>query len=345
MAKTYYISIEQATEWGVRLLQKCNIDETQARTAMKVLITANLRGTDTHGIVMLQHYTRRFVRIETRPVSVISENGCNTLIDGGNSLGTYASVIAMEKAIEKAEKFGAGVSSVRNSSHYGAAAYYALMAAQKDMIGISTTNAAARLAPWGGIDEFIGNNPFAISVPSGKYPITLDMANSVVAFQKIAAYAREGLTLPEGWSMDNKGEPTTDAQAALNGILMPVGGYKGVGLAVMIDLLCGALSQNGFSDGIPHYADYDKPRQVGHFFIAVKISDFLDINTFKASVDGYVEKFHTLRKKEGVDRLFVPGEIEYENSVERTKNGFPLSDAVVDQLNAVSDEFGVPRLQ
>lgn len=344
MATIHYISIGQATEWGVRLLQRCGIDESQARVVMKVLVTANLRGTDTHGVVMLQHYVRRFVRIDTRPVTVIQENGCNTLIDGGNNFGTYASVFAMEKAIEKAGRYGAGISSVRDSGHFGAAAYYALMAAENDMIGFSTTNAAARLAPWGGIDELIGNNPIAVSVPSGKFPVTLDMANSVVAFQKIAAYAREGLTLPGGWSMDSKGEPTTDAQAALNGILMPVGGYKGVGLAVMVDMLCGALSQNGFSDIIPHFADYDKPRRVGHFFVAIKISDFVSVDKFKATVDAYIEKFHAARKKEGVDRLFVPGEIEHENTLERTKNGFPLSDAVVAQLNTVSDEFGVPHL-
>ncbi|MDR1901485.1 MAG: Ldh family oxidoreductase [Treponema sp.] len=344
MQDQYLVSVDQAAKWGVSLLTKCNLNAEQAAIVVKGLISSNLRGVDTHGLVMIRHYARRFTTITTRPIEIVKETETTCLVDAGDNYGILASTIAMNKAIEKAERYGCGVSSVRNSNHFGAAAYYALMAAEKGMLGISTTNAGSRIPPWGGKEAFLGNNPIAIALPGDEYPVILDMALSVVAYQKIVTYAREGWPLPEGWAYDSAGEPTTNHQAALDGMLTPLGGYKGAGLSVMLDLICGAISQNGFADHVLSIDMYDKPRHVGHFFIAVNISNFLPLDVLKSLIAAYSRKFHVIPRKDGVDRLYLPGEIEYEKYKERSKNGFPLSRAAVEQLNEVSDEFGIARL-
>jgi LDH2 family malate/lactate/ureidoglycolate dehydrogenase len=340
----YRISVDHAMKWGVSLLTKCNLNPEEAAIVVKGLVSSNLRGVDTHGLVMIRHYARRFTTIKYRPIEIVQENETTCMIDAGDNYGILASTIAMNKAIEKAEKYGSGVSSVRNSNHFGAAAYYALMAAEKGMLGISTTNAGARIPPWGGKEAFLGNNPIAIALPGNEYPVILDMALSVVAYQKIVTYAREGWPLPEGWAYDSGGELTTDHQAALKGMLTPLGGYKGAGLSVMMDLICGAISKNGFADHVLSIDEYDKPRHVGHFFVAVKISNFLPLDVFKSLIETYSKKFHAIPKKEGADRLYMPGEIEYEKYCDRIKHGFPLSQAAVDQLNEVSDEFRIAHL-
>lgn len=344
MKKEYRITAAQARQWGVTLLKKCNLNEQEAEIVADVLISANLRGIDTHGIVMIRHYARRFTRIKTRPVSVLKENDSTCLVDAGDNYGILAAHFAMNKAIEKAKKHGAGVASVRNSNHFGAAAQYALMAAENGCAGISTTGAGARIPPWGGAKTFLGNNPIAIAVPGKEYPIVLDMALSVVAYQKIVTFAREGWPLPEGWAYDAKGQNTTDHQAAIDGMLTPMGGYKGVGLSVLTDLLCGALSQSRFADTIKSIEEYDSPRGVGHFFIAVNIAEFLPLDMFLSIVSAYSERFHAIPLRQGEERLYMPGEIEHLNYRDRIVNGFPLSSSAIQQLDDVSDEFEVERL-
>jgi LDH2 family malate/lactate/ureidoglycolate dehydrogenase len=345
MAGQILIMPEQAKVWCRNFLSaKCKQTREDAQTAADVLVSANLRGVESHGIGMMVTYANRFSRIETRKRTILAETPTGALIDGGDNMGMPTAVFSMKKAIELAKKSGVGLVSVRNSNHFGAAAYYALMAPKEDMIGIAMTNAGKRLSPWGGLDCILGNNPFAIAVPSNKFPVALDMANSIVAFQKIALYAREGLRLPDGWAMDAKGEPTDDAQAALSGLLMPVGGYKGVGLAVIVDILCGILSQNGLSESVADNNDYDHARKIGHFFITIRISDFVDPGKFRDDIDAFIGRFHNVRRKAGVDKLYMPGEIEYCREQERVKNGFPLSSAAVEQLNKLSDDFGVARL-
>jgi LDH2 family malate/lactate/ureidoglycolate dehydrogenase len=345
MKDQYRITAEQATKWGISLLTKCNLNKEDAAIVVGALVKSNLRGIDTHGIELIRHYARRFTTIKTRPIEVVQENETTCLIDAGDNYGILASTIAMNKAIEKAEKYGSGVSSVRNSNHFGAAANYALMAAEKGMMGISTTNAGVRIPPWGGKDAFLGNNPIAIALPGKEYPVILDMALSVVAFQKIVIHAREGWTLPEGWAYDSSGEPTTNADAALkSGMLTPLGGYKGAGLSVIMDLLCGAISKNGFADNVLSIEEYDKPRHVGHFFVAIKIANFLPLDVFTELIDSYSRKFHAIPRKEGIDRLYLPGEIEYEKYKDRVKNGFTLTQATMAQLNKVADEFGIEHL-
>lgn len=345
MSNQTVIMPEQAKKWCSNFLTaKCKQTEEDAQIVADVLVDANLRGIESHGIGMMATYVNRYTRIQFTNRTVLNETPTSALVDGGDNMGMPTAVFSMEKAIELAKKSGVGMVSVRNSDHFGAAAYYALMAINEDMIGIAMTNAGKRLAPWGGLDCILGNNPLAVAVPSNKFPVVLDMANSVVAFQKIALHAREGLPLPDGWAMDAKGEPTNDAQAALTGLLMPVGGYKGVGLTVIVDILSGLLSQNGLSESVADNDDFDKPRKIGHLFMAIRISDFVDPKKFRTDLDAFIDRFHNVRKKEGVDKIYMPGELEHYKGLECAKNGFTLSAAAVEKLNKLSDEFNVTRL-
>jgi LDH2 family malate/lactate/ureidoglycolate dehydrogenase len=347
MKNQYRVSAEQATKWGMSLLTKCNVNEKDAAILVEKLVLSSLRGVDTHGLILIRHYARRFSLMKCRPIEVVQESETTCLIDAGDNNGFLVSTFAMDKVIEKAEKYGCGVASVSNSSHNGAAANYALMAAEKGMLGIAWTNGGCTMAPWGAKKAFLGNNPLSIAVPGNEYPITCDIALSTVAHQKIVTYAREGWTLPEGWAYDSGGNPTTDPQAALKfngGILTSIGGYKGVCLSVLADLICGAMNKNGFAENITPFELYDKPMHVGHFFLAVKISNFIPLDAFKGMVGIYSKKFHAVPRKEGVDRLYMPGEVEYEKYCDRLKNGIPFSRAAIDQLNEVSDEFGIAHI-
>lgn len=344
MSDTIYLKLEEAREWCVAILLKCGQPQEYAEIVADTVVTANLRGVDTHGLSMMQHYVRRFSTIKTRDIAVVSESPANILIDGGDNMGMVVGHYAMNRAIEKALKNGTGVASVRNSNHFGTAAHYAKMAVDRDMIGIAMTNAGRRLAPWGGIDSILGNNPFSIAVPAGEFPIVLDMANSVVAYQKIVQYANEGRDIPAGWAMDAEGRPTTSSKDALTGLLMPVGEYKGSGITILVDILCGALSRNGMSNTVANVDDYAHPRKIGHFFIAIRISDFVSIATFKEQVNNYTDKIHNVRKAQGVERILMPGELEDECERKRLQTGIPVSRTLIDKLNALSEQFGSKKL-
>lgn len=335
------ISCNKARKWGLEILTKGGLSSKEANDVLDVLIHSNLRGVDTHGIIKIVHYTKRLLGTSRKPVQIINESGTICLVDGGDNLGPIVAKYAMEKAMEKARIQGSGVAIVRNSNHYGTAAYYSLMAAQQGMLGISMTNASRRVAPWGGIDAIVGNNPWSVAIPGDEFPIVLDMANTVVANGKIRECKLEGKPLPEGWAMDSDGNPTKDPDKALKGTLMPIGGYKGVGISVMVDLICGALSQNGFSKSIARLEDSKNPQKVGHFFMAINIFDIVDPNVFRNSIADYIKMFKGVRLKTGCNEVYLPGEIEWRLEQERKEKGFPLTRSAIEKLNVLAKEMGV----
>jgi LDH2 family malate/lactate/ureidoglycolate dehydrogenase len=218
------------------------------------------------------------------------------------------------------------------------------MATQQEMIGFSTTNASPRIAPWGGVDALLGNNPFAVAIPGPEFPILLDIACTTVANGKIRTAAREGKTIPIDWAMDSNGNPTTDPKEAMKGLLAPIGGYKGVGISVVVDLICGALNKNGFSNAIERIDNTDKTQQIGHFFIAINIASFIDINEFKATIKDYTVRFKSVRKRDGFDEVFMPGEIEWRLEQERKVKGVPLTLKAVEELNTLARSLDAPEL-
>ncbi len=346
MAEATYIRFpyEKLQAWGEKVLSKTSMSEEEIKTVVKVLLDTNLRGMDTHGINMLGSYSERYKAIEHRDIVVAEDKGAGCIIDGGNHTGQMTSMFALDKAIEKADKYGIGLALVRESCHNGAVGYYASLAAQRGYISLVSTTVMPLLAPWGGLEPFVGNNPYAIGFPYKELPIVLDVANTVTARQKIFSYAREGWKLPDGWAMDKDGNPTNDPQEAINGLLMPVGGHKGAGLALMIDIILGTLAGGAYGRGICANTVTDRAQHIAHLFFVMNPDFYMGREALDAHMEQYVADFRNVRKKADVEKLLLPGELEWEKSQERLANGIPVSTAIIKELNAYADKIGVEHL-
>ena len=345
MAQATHIRFPYETlqRWGKAVLSTTPMSAEEIDTVMTVLLDTNLRGVDTHGINMLPSYAERFKAIDHREITVVKDTGAGCIIDGGNHTGQMTSLFALEKAREKADRYGLGLALVKESCHNGAVGYYASLAAEEGYIALVTTTVMPLLAPWGGLDPFVGNNPYAVAFPY-KMPIVLDVANTVAARQKIFSYAREGWQLPDGWAMDKDGNPTNDPQEAINGLLMPVGGHKGAGLATMIDLILGTLAGGTYSRAICANTVTDREQHIAHLFFLMKPDFYMDGEEMDRYAAQYVEDFKAVRKKAGVEEILLPGELEDKTIRDRRANGIPLTPAVIATLNDYADKIGVEHL-
>jgi len=323
------------------LLQKINIDAESSRCVVDSLVQANLRGYDTHGVVRLIAYIKRFRTINWRMPEVVKNDGSTGLIDGHDFMGQVCAQMAMELAVEKAEKFGTGFVGIKNSNHFGTAAYFSMLAVERNMVGISFTNASPRIPPWGGKRALLGNNPHAYAFPTGKgYPLVLDISNSVVAAGKIRTAALAGEKIPEGWAMDKDGNITRDPDQALNGLLLPIGGHKGYGITLVMDILCGILTGSGFATQIEKIDRTETAQHVGHLMGAINIERFMPLDDFIKRIDTLIDLLKRSQKAPGTKEIFVPGEIEYLTTQRRLKEGIPLQKKVVDALNDLAAELG-----
>jgi LDH2 family malate/lactate/ureidoglycolate dehydrogenase len=242
-----------------------------------------------------------------------------------------------------AREHGIAAVGVKNSNHFGIGAYYAMMGLKDDMIAVVCTNTSPLMAPFGGKEAFLGTNPIAIAIPAGdQYPVVLDMATSLVPRGKIEVAARKGEKIPVGWAIDADGRPTQDPAEALKGTLLPMGGPKGYGLALMVDILAGILTEAAFGDNIGSlFGDMDKPQNVGHFMLAIDPSGFRSLDRFKTTMDNLIVSIKNSAPAEGVKELFLPGEIEYLKTKERSENGFTLNPVVVTNLLKLGKEIGI----
>jgi L-2-hydroxycarboxylate dehydrogenase (NAD+) len=344
----------------VRVFEKLNVPTGEAIITADVLLAANLRGIDSHGVARLRRYVKGVqdgVMLAQPEEKVVSQAATTALIDAGAGLGQPVSYRAMKLAIEKADRYGTGFVTVRNSNHYGIAGFYAMMALEHDMIGISMTNAAPLVLPTFGRDAIMGTNPIALAAPAGEErPFVLDMATSTVPRGKLEVYSRQEKPLPLGWATDETGTPTTDAARVLDnmlacrgGGLLPLGGageefsgHKGYGLALMVDILCGVLPGAGYADAIyPETAEGKPlPADVGHFFGAIKISAFRPLDEFKATMDDIIHRLKTAPKAKGATRIYIHGEKEHEEA-ERRAAGISLGSKVEADLKALAQELGV----
>jgi LDH2 family malate/lactate/ureidoglycolate dehydrogenase len=251
---------------------------------------------------------------------------------------------AMELALRKAEATGSAWVMARGSNHFGAAAYFAQMALERDMVGIVSTNGPAAVAPSGGCRPMLSTNPLAFAIPAGEEPpVLLDMATTVVSRGRITLYARKGLEMPAHWALDERGSPTTDPKEALRGTLQPMAGYKGYGLSLVLDLLCGVLPGANYGMHFPGFLlDYDRPpSNVGSLFAALSIDAFCDVSEFKARVDQALREIKSSPRAPGVERIYAPGEIEYETRGRRLADGVPLPPDLIPELRALGEELGL----
>jgi LDH2 family malate/lactate/ureidoglycolate dehydrogenase len=331
----------------VAVLEKVGVPRENAEIVAHSLLAANLRGVDTHGITRLPIYVERLHAGLTNgraQGSVIAETPTTAIFDGQDGLGQVVGTKAMQLAIRKAESAGVGMVTARNSTHYGTAGYYAMMALENDMIGIALTNSPSLMAPWGGRKAFLGTNPLAIAVPAGEEkPFVLDMATSVVARGAIILAAKKGETIPISWGLNKDGEPTTNAKEANEGALLPLGGHKGFGLAMAIEVLTATLAGGPFGPHIGElYKNPTRAQGVGHFFGAVRIDRFRPVAEFKADMDAMIREVKAEPLAKGFSKIMVAGEPEYLTAEERREKGVPLSDAVVSDLTKLGASVGVP---
>jgi LDH2 family malate/lactate/ureidoglycolate dehydrogenase len=355
------VQAEPLTNFCVQVFQKLGIPEEDARITTNVLVAANLRGIDSHGVARLRRYVngiRDGMMIVKPDVEVVTETPVTATVDAGGGLGQPVSYQAMETAIQKAMDYGAGFVTVRNSNHYGIAGYYAMMALEHDCIGMSMTNAAVLVVPTFGRDAMLGTNPIAVAAPANEErPFVMDMATSTVPRGKLEVYNRLEKPLPMGWATDETGAPTDDAARVLEnfveragGGLLPLGGagellggHKGYGLSTWVDVFCAILSGAAYANLVYPKTSEGKPlpSNIGHFFGAWRVDAFRPVNEFKAAMDDLQRRLKNTPKAEGASRVYIHGEKEYEEAEIRSHDGIPLNPKVAADLKTIGEEVGV----
>ena len=323
------------------------------------LLAAELRGVTSHGLIRLPVYLANLKDGSVDPTArpgLVADGPTVATLDGRRAMGQVASKLGMEIAVERASGSGIAAVAVRNSNHFGAGAYWAMLALPHNMIGIAMTNGAVAMAPTGGVTPLLGNNPLAVASPAGsEYPIVLDMAMTTVARGWIKLAAMRDQPLPDGWALDAKGRPTNDPNAALDGSLMPVGGYKGYGLAVVVELLTGvlagaalgpALENMGFTAGSASEPVTTPAHRVGgsgtgHFFVAIDIGRFMPLEEYKARVDALVQTMKLAELVEGASGILLPGERELQTEKSRRAEGIAVTGELQPQLDEAARLTGV----
>ena len=354
-----YITFPSAylKQFTTNVFMHFKVGEEDARQAADVLSKADLRGIDSHGVARLKTYVDMFSigRINPAPkVKIVREKKSIATVDGDSGLGLVVGPKANRIAMDKASEYGSGWVSVCNTNHYGIASYYPLQALERDMIGWSMTNTSRIVVPLWGAERRLGTNPISIAFPGYKNPpIVIDMATSVVAFGKIEIAKRQGKKVPEGWMIDSKGNSTTSPEDVYEGGLLPLGstrelgGHKGYALSAMVDILSCVLSGANWGPFAPPFAIFEKAPQksvgkgIGHFFGAMEIDGFEDVDVFKKRIDHWIEVFRKTLPAPGHEAVLIPGDPEHEAEQIRTTEGIPLIQAVVDDLMAISKKTGV----
>ena len=353
MPDTLSFPVDDLKNYVARFFGALDVPEIDAHIAADVLVTADLRGINSHGVIRLHsYYGDRLLKgliNPYSPITVIKESPATIALDGGNGLGQVVGYRAMSRCIEAAEKSGLAVTTVRNSNHFGIAGYYAMMALPEDMIGISLTNSQPLVAPTFGIPPVLGTNPIAVAMPAGtQKPFVLDMATSIVTIGRITVHQKSGQPIPEGWAINARGELTDDPAEVLNGgALLPLGGpaelrgYKGYGLSLLVDLLSGVLAGAAFGEQVGH-PSHPGNADVGHFFAAIKINNFRPIDAFKADMDAYIQSLKATPKLPGQTRIFIHGEKEFERAEKYQAEGVPLLVEIVDALKEAGKAANIP---
>ena len=346
-----YLSIADAERFISSALQSANVPAPDADVTANLMVQSDLVGADGHGIFRLPAYLKRIRAggINLHPnIHVEREQGATALINGDNALGHLVMNRAVELAIEKVKQHSVCWIGSHYGNHSGAASVYVRKLAEQGYIGIyMAVGNANHMAPWGGIDLLLSTNPIAIAVPAGDCPmVLLDIATTVAAYGKVKVAAQKGESIPEGWMIDRQGKPITDPKKSSEGSLLPIGGYKGYGLAVMIGLLAGALNNAAVGKGtIDFNAHHDLVTNTGQTIIAVDPSAFGDKEAFIRRVIDLVDDLKGSGTLPGVKEIRVPGEGAANTMAERRKRGIPLSPELQEALNGCAQECGIPVLQ
>lgn len=335
-------------------MQRCfvaaGLPRDDAGTVAHFMAESDIMGKDSHGIFRLPGYISRLKAggfNKTPNIRIEQERTATALVDGDNGMGHLVINFCAETAIRKAKDTGVAWVGVHHSNHAGAAGAYAMLPLAHDMIGLYVAvGSANHLPPWGGTDMLLSTNPIAVAVPGmDEDPILLDMATTVTSYGKVKVHAQRGIPMPEGWMIDRDGNPMTDASLSDSGFLLPIGGAKGYGLALIFGILAGTLNGAAFGkDVVDMNADNSSVTNTGQFIIALDIAAFMDVDTFKRQVDEVIHQMHGSKTLAGVERVRLPGEGSHAAIADRTANGIPLPVPLLDGLRKIADEFGVAPL-
>ncbi|KAI1752650.1 Malate/L-lactate dehydrogenase [Xylaria castorea] len=344
----FYVDASDALKFVEDVLVGNGVPASNAEIVARCLIAADLRGVDTHGMNRIPSYmtrVRQGVLNATVSPELTQVTPVVAQVDGRNGFGFLAASKGMAAAVDMAREFGIGMVSIKHSNHFGMAAWIVQQAIDAGMMSLVFTNSSPALPPFGGKGKLLGVSPIACGAPGGKEKsFILDMAPSVAARGKIYKAKRRGEKIPLDWALDSEGRPTDDPDAALEGVMQPMGGPKGSGLSIMMDVFSGVLSGSAFAGHVTGPYDSSKPSDVGHFLVAIKPDLFMSLEEFRERMDYLYQRVAGTDKAAGVDRIYFPGEIEQLRKEEREKTGIPLVQAEIDALNEEAKRAGKPSL-
>jgi L-2-hydroxycarboxylate dehydrogenase (NAD+) len=344
------VSAQKLEAFIASALEAIGISKSEAKIIAELMVRADVQGSEGHGVFRLPQYIRRIKggAVNLKPkIRMTREAAGMGLVDGDNGMGHLVMRYATEKAIEKAKGSGVAWIGVRMSNHAGPASLYASMPLAHDMVGLYlAVGNANHLPPWGGLDMLLSTNPISVAVPAGEEPaIVLDMATTVAAYGKVKTKAQRGEMMPEGWMMDREGRPLTDPQRANEGFLLPIGGYKGYGLALVIGLLSGTLNGAAMGkDVVDFNADDTSVTNTGHVIVAINVEAFQPVAEFKRQMDTLIRDIRGSKRLPGVDRIRLPGEGSHAARADRAKNGIPLPAPLLASLNELAGQLGISPL-
>ncbi len=349
---------QRLLQFTIEVFRKIGCSENDAALAARVLLSADLRGVDSHGVARLSGYVRLWdaKRANTTPqIKIIHETPSTAVVDGDSGLGLVVAPYAMQVAIDKAKQVGTGWVSVQHSNHFGIAGYHAMMALEHDMIGIAMTNASPLVAPTFSVERLLGTNPICVVIPAGEEPaFVADLATTTAANGKLEILQRKNKLAPQGWIQDKDGQPSTDPhELKSGGALLPLGGdrdhgsHKGYALGAVVDIFSAILSGANYGPWVPPFPAYvpmpeSMPgKGIGHFFGAMRIDAFRPATDFKTNMDNWIRRFRSAKTVEGESQVLIPGDPEREMETERKANGIPLINSVADDLSSLAQKLNI----
>jgi LDH2 family malate/lactate/ureidoglycolate dehydrogenase len=339
------IAPERLLDFATKVYETAGMPPADAHIVADTLVQADLWGHQSHGVLRLPWYLARLkagvCNAAAKPRFVV-DGGAVAVIDGGDAMGQVLMVHAMDDAIARAKKHGIAAVALRHSNHFGTALYYTLMAARAGCVAFLSTNASPAMAPWGGRRKAVGTNPWSWAAPAGSFaPMVLDIANTGVARGKVYLARQKGQPIPEGWAIDADGAPTTDAQAAIDGIILPMAGHKGYAIAVMMDMLSGVLTGSAFASGVAGPYQTDRKSGAGHLIIVLDIATMQPLSEFNARMETLIRELKSVPLAKGHDEVFYPGELEARNEARNRRDGLTLPDDTLADLAKVAAETGI----
>jgi LDH2 family malate/lactate/ureidoglycolate dehydrogenase len=346
MTDTQRIRADYLLEFGTAIYAKAGMPTVDARLAADTLVQADLWGHQSHGVMRLPWYVARLKSGVTKPVATpeyVVDVGAVGVIDGHDGMGQVLTAHAAKDVIRRAKAHGIGAVALRNSNHFGTAMYYTLMAPPEGCIMFLSTNASPAMAPWGGREKRVGNNPWSWAAPAGRHaPMVLDIANTAVARGKIYLARQRNEPIPPGWAINIEGEPTTDPVEALTGIIQPMAGHKGYAISVVMDVLSGVLTASAFGPGVVGPYVPDKRSGAGHLLIALNVEVFQPLAAFNERIETMIAGLKGAKLAKGSEEIFYPGEIEARAEKRNRADGLLLPVDTIADLTKLGQEMQIP---